>query len=129
MTHWFNEDRQYSTKKASAYSWPWPFPKRPCVSVHVTRCVFCRSTSKYSRTSLLICAFGHHAPPFFSCLILKQKLKFIILPTAQKFRLQETSMRSYSHWCYFLKISCQDFLYKMFLLPVLNGFQNSLRPI
>lgn len=71
-THLLRDARQYSTRKASAYSWPWPLPNRPCVSVHVIRWSFCRSTSKYSLTSLLIWAFGHQAPPFFSWFNLKK---------------------------------------------------------
>lgn len=63
--------RQYSRKKASAYSWPWPLPNRPWVSVHAIRWFFVRSISRYSLIALLICAFGHQAPPFFSCLILQ----------------------------------------------------------
>lgn len=64
---------QYSTRNCSAYSWPWPLPKRPCVSVLVIKWGRIKSTSRYSRTSLLICAFGHHAPPFFSCRILQKE--------------------------------------------------------
>lgn len=63
--------RQYSKKNVSAYSWPWPLPNLPCVSVHVIRWFLVRSTSKYSLMSLLIWAFGHQAPPFFSCRILR----------------------------------------------------------
>jgi len=63
---------QYSTVNASVNSCPWPLPHRPWVSVHVTRWSSSRSISRYSLTSLLICAFGHHAPPFFSWRILKQ---------------------------------------------------------
>ena len=65
--------RQYSRKKASAYSWPWPFPNRPWVSVHAIRWFLVRSISRYSRIALLICAFGHQAPPFFSCRILQTR--------------------------------------------------------
>lgn len=70
-THRLMDFLQYSTVKASVYSWPWPLPHRPWVSVHVTKWSSSRSISKYSLTSLLICAFGHHAPPFFSWRILK----------------------------------------------------------
>lgn len=63
--------RQYSRKNASAYSWPWPLPNRPWVSVHVIRWSLVKSISRYSRIALLIWAFGHQAPPFFSCRILR----------------------------------------------------------
>lgn len=63
---------QYSMVNASVNSCPWPLPHRPCVSVHVTKWSSSKSISRYSLTSLLIWAFGHHAPPFFSWRILKQ---------------------------------------------------------
>lgn len=74
-THRPNDDLQYSMRKYSANSCPCPLPNRPCVSVWVMIWSAGKSICRYSRTSLLICAFGHQAPPFFSCRILKPKKK------------------------------------------------------
>lgn len=66
MIHRSNASLQNSILKFWTYSWPWPLPKRPWVSVQVIMWFFVRSTSRYSFTPELIWAFGHQAPPSFS---------------------------------------------------------------
>lgn len=59
--------RQYWTLKASAYSRPLPFPKRPWVWIIVMTCMEARSTSMYSGgVSRLTVLAGHQAPPLES---------------------------------------------------------------
>lgn len=63
---------QYSNMYASAYSIPWPFPNRPCVSVAVIIWTVFKSIWIHSSGSVVACFNGHHAPPFLSVRTLKK---------------------------------------------------------